>query len=434
MPPSRVSHVPRRPSRPLASLALAGALVLLPSLSLTGCSDSASADDGGSAAADRSGAAVVDATVAPWQHELLDAAFDMASAMPDYPHIKNKARAQEEVVLACYELDLPRKGVAFAEQIPNWRRGVGYADFANWCAERGFAAEAAEALAVAEQVAEDMLGQNEQAWRRDRIRTKVAAAYLHLGRPEDAAPMQAGLAASEAGATEQTRSQLVDEANFDDQIASLEALGATGSLDSLKFVFLSAITLHERFYDDPVRRERAVQLVRDVWGEAPAQIRLETLWAFIETACDHGDLADGLALVEEAQAIMAEVSWHPEDHAAFIARLAGLRFRAGDEEQARTDLDGAWALYERSEDKIIDMFRAETLVPIAEAFVAQGRRDEAQEVYLRAVDEAVVNPNSRPRVANLTSICCSLVLEDLEPTPALRTRLLEEQAALGAPW
>src|SRR6185503_20684098 len=59
--------------------------------------------------------------LAPYQAELLDLAFETVSKMPAVPHIKNRTRAQEEIVEAALALGQPKRARAFSDRIENWR-------------------------------------------------------------------------------------------------------------------------------------------------------------------------------------------------------------------------------------------------------------------------------------------------------------------------
>src|SRR5262245_54547858 len=61
------------------------------------------------------------APLATFQGELLDFAFDVATAIPIQPHIKDRSRAQEQVVAACLELNLRQRAQGYIERIDNWR-------------------------------------------------------------------------------------------------------------------------------------------------------------------------------------------------------------------------------------------------------------------------------------------------------------------------
>ena len=74
------------------------------------------------------------------------------------------------------------------------------------------------------------------------------------------------------------------------------------------------------------------------------------------------------------------------------------------------------------------------MVPIAEAYAAMGDRDTALATYRLAMDQAVINPNSRPRAEDLTMICRSMALGAVEPDAALWARMRQIHQGLGRPW
>jgi hypothetical protein len=148
------------------------------------------------------------------RYELLDVAFSAASAMPAYPHIKNRSRAQEAVVKTCLELEQPQRAVSYIERIDNWRRGAGYAEIAFYCALRGSGDEAARYLDKAVEIA----GRTED-WRRDRIRSKIAETYAYLGQTEEARKFEQGVELFEKGKVAQAKAMICPADAFDEQLA-----------------------------------------------------------------------------------------------------------------------------------------------------------------------------------------------------------------------
>ena len=124
---------------------------------------------------------VADLPLTEYRLELLQLAFDAATAMPLNPHIKNRSLAQELVVRACFELDQPSRALRYTKEIADWRRGVGYADFADYCALRGDTSEVQRYLDLAIEQAQTANDSGEQSWRVDRIRAKIAVTHLRLG-------------------------------------------------------------------------------------------------------------------------------------------------------------------------------------------------------------------------------------------------------------
>ena len=159
--------------------------------------------------------AVLDAELEPYRAELLELAHRMAIALPEFPHVKDRSRLQDDVAAACFALDQPRRALGYVDQIVNWRRGAGYADYAFYCAQRGAEAEAEQYLARAQEIAAWPEDEIKQAWRRDRIRAKIARTYTVLGRPAEAARFAAGLETSEWGQVEAVEAATVPDDEFD---------------------------------------------------------------------------------------------------------------------------------------------------------------------------------------------------------------------------
>ena len=63
-------------------------------------------------------------------------------------------------------------------------------------------------------------------------------------------------------------------------------------------------------------------------------------------------------------------------------------------------------------------------------------RDEASacSLYVRAVDEGMVNANSRPRADDLNERCRSVALQGIAPSDELLMKLQKMRNELGTPW
>ena len=392
------------------------------------------------AAKAESKAAIADAPLAAYQIELLDIAFKAASAFPSKAQLKNRSRIQATVVDASFELDQPRRALAQVEQIDNWRRGVGYADFAFYCAKHGDGSEVQHFLDLADKLAKDLEASTRdedstaQGWQRDRIRSKIACTYLQLGRAEDAARYEQGLADSEIGRVAALRAtQLADDA-FDKQLAALDVAVATGNFDQLRGAIESYAQFFARFYSDLQRRAQLEGKIAAAYAKLPIQVRVESLGALTLTALDHEDPAKALELVANAQQLVDGAQWTAESGIPMRARLAGLRHRAGGQQEARKDLDSGLALYDAQRGEIVDIYRAGVLRPLAEAYQSMGDQAASLKLYKRAIEEGAVNPNSRPRAEDLSATCCSMAIGGVEPDAELRARILHILGGLGDPW
>lgn len=406
-------------------LLLAGSTLFL---FTAGCGKQDRTDD---VAQNKSGVAVslTDKPLAVYQNELLDRAFETAAAIPVKPHIKDRSRAQEKVVEASLELDQPLRAQYLIERIDNWRRGAGYCDLALYCARHGYTSEVQQYLDLAVQISESA-----EDWRRDQIRIKIANTYIWLGQTIQTDRFETGVVDSESGKVDVTKATIASEDHFDEQMNALDALIVPGNFDIVENALKTCANLFNRFYDDAGRRFLAEEKMKSSWGKLPVFKRVELLTELAGFALDHTDQAKALELINEAQQFIDSAQWRPEHRIPLVSALIKLRFRAGDMQKARTDADAMLALFNSQRGKIVNIYRAGALRPLAEAYQSMGDTATALAVYKRAVDEGVENPNSRPRAEDLSAACCSMALHGVEPDAELWTRIRRINEALGDPW
>lgn len=382
---------------------------------------------------------VADAPLAAHRAELLQLAFDAASALPTKPHAKNRARLQEEVAGACLELDQPLRARGYIERIEGWRRGSGYADLALWCARQGAARDAQRYVSLAREVADRALRESEeigdgQAWRHDRIKGRIAAALALLGREDEAHRFSQGVGAADVGTLRAVEASKTDAEGFESEIGRLASPLASGNLDEVKTALGGMARLYDRFHADAKKRELVEQRIRAMWGNIPILLRFEVGHELATLALEHDDDAKAAELAEELLTLVGAPQLGVESRIPLRSRAAALLSRAGDAGAARKEIDAALADFDAQRTRIADIDRADVLRTIAEAYASAGDRDAALRTYLRAAEASVENPNSRPRVEDLVATCCSLAKLDLEPPAELRARLAAIRDGLGEPW
>lgn len=376
-------------------------------------------------------AALKDAPLPEYRRELLDLAFETAAAIPVNPHIKDRSRTQEAVVAACLELDQPVRASSYIERIDNWRRGSCYADLAAHAATRGHTGEARQYLLLAEQVASVTESQD---WRTDNIKVKIARAHALLGQTQETGEFEDAPADSETGKSAGARALPGNADSFDQQMGTIDSLIATGNFDNVKNALSSCSELFHRYYDDADRRAQAEEKIRTSWSSLPVFIRIDLLKALAGAALDHSDQNKALEIVNEAQSLADSYEWPLEHRLSSYAELAGLRHRAGDAERARADADALRDLFANEGSKIVNIYRAGALRPLAQAYQVMGDKEAALSVYRQAVEEGVANPNSRPRAEDLSATCCSMALHGVEPDETLWARVREIRGGLNQPW
>ncbi len=374
---------------------------------------------------------------APFQRELVDLAFDAVSKFPvdNDLNVKNRSRAQETVVDAALDLGLLDRSAAYAEDIVNWRRGVCLANLAAKTLEYDESAKVQDLLEMAGRIAEQVRQDpNEQKWRHDRVVARIARAKLKLGQAEEVARMVQGLEASEMPIVAAARAEVVRADAYDRQLEIVDEICKVGDFEQVRGALLACTRFFDRFYDDEARRGAAEQRVVHGYKKLPVPVRIELISEIVEVALDREDLETAKRLITAADDYKVQAKFRAEDDTPLVARLAGLRGRVGDVEQARKELKEALADFDGALRTIPDMFRARALRPVAEAYQSFGDTEAAHAVFARAIEDGALNPNSRPRAIDLSETCCSMAKAGVEPSAELLRRMTQIRDQLGSPW
>jgi tetratricopeptide (TPR) repeat protein len=380
--------------------------------------------------------ALADAQVDPFQTRLLDLAFAAASKLPAKPHIKTRSKLQQDVVSADLELALPSRALADLGKIEDWRRGSCLADLACYYARNGVADRARELVQEAKAIAESKDVGITQDWHKDRILAKAASALAWLGDAEQAAKLSRGLVESETGKVDAVRARLSASNDFEARLADAQKQIDTGHLDLALNALKACVQLYDRFFEQPSLREKAELTIRK-GGEStklPLQMRVDLLVDLAGSAAAHADQATAVRLLDDAGAMHGKQNWMLNDSIPFRARLATLRYKAGDPQRAQLEVEDQFATYLKQRAQIQDFDRCEALLPLAEAFQAMGASAKALAVYRKAIEDGSENPNARTRVEDLVAALNSMAVHALEPDPSLWEAIHKVDAGLKDPW
>lgn len=375
-------------------------------------------------------------SVAPFQTDLIELAFRAASEFPRDPHIKNRCRTQEGVVAACLELGLTRQALTFTQRIENWRGGLCYANLAHYCVDHGIGADVDAFLRKALEIAENSItGTESQTWRRDRIRARVATVYSMKGQRERGQRLAAGLGPTERGILVVDEARSLTDDGFEAALALTDQVIAGGNFEAVRAQLQKCAALYERYFDDPSRREALERRVCDPAMHAlPAAVRIQLITSVARTAAQRGDAAKALELVARADRIRDAIDWSPEHRLPLDAALARVEHAAMSTDAAVRRLDASVAFFDANRQRTINMYRGGALRPIAAAYHEVGRTHQAWATYDKVLDEALENPNSRPRAIDLAETCCSLAVHGIEPSVEFMDRLRRIYEDLDHPW
>jgi hypothetical protein len=380
-------------------------------------------------------APLADARLDGARRELLNLAFQSASAMPLEPHIKNRSRAQEAVIEAGLELGQAKTVRTMIDEVANWRRGACLAELAYYCATHD---DAARVLSLIESAAESLAQTDDdmaQGWRRDRLRTKMARALLAIGDGESAAKWSQGAIDAEIArlAAEAARTMTLEQAR--NYLEGIDRVVSTTLFEQVMGTLEIAADLYGMHYADAELRAAFETKIKESWKLMPIGVRLSLLAKLADGATNAGDQETALRLLDEATVMLDGYEWgQMRNHVPLIALIAEGRARAGDLDGAEGEVRRGLATFKAGQAATPDVFQARALRPLAEASMALGKPELATELYTLTVQVGLSNPNSRPRAEDLSATAASMATHSFEPSAELWGTLRGALNSLGTPW
>ncbi len=373
---------------------------------------------------------IKDEPIDTYQKELLNFAFETTAMIPVKPHIKDRCRALQKVVETALELNQAKRALEYIGAINNWRKGECYAGLAFYCAERGYNANALRFIKLADAISEDA-----EDWRKDRITAKTSETRAIISKPELTGLLATSSGEAGKGLFTVERASIVNEEDlFFDQILHLDNLLESGNFDMVRNSLKGHTALFNNYYENDDFRNLIEEKIKFSWNKMPVFIRFELLLDLAGIALDHQDYAKAFELVNEAQLYIDTAKWSPEYKIKFESELIAKRFLSGDKSRARTDARALRSYYNFQRVKIVNIYRAGTLRPLAEVYHLMGDTGTALSLYKQTIAEGIENPNSRPRAEDLASTCLSMALHGAKPDNELWIRIGQIKNTLSNPW
>lgn len=377
----------------------------------------------------------VDAPLASAQQAMLEAVWRATSRLPDVPHQKNRSRIQALLVVGCIEAGLPVRARTWSADITGWERGQCLAELADHCVQNRLDVDVDALLATALQIADDaMRGDDAQAWRRDRIRAKVAAVRLAQGHHEVAGALTKDLVDAEVANLAAVRAAQLDAKDLERQLADLQQMLASENVDRAQPALQLCVHLLARFAADEAARECLLDLMQNAYPKLPLTMRIDVLLAAADAATAAGQREVARLLASRCNTLVLGKGWLPEDQVALRARVATSLARAGDQQAARAGLDDAMTQFDATRERIVDVFRGEALRPIAIGYAVLGDAERAASAFRLALTEGMANPNGRPRLEDLAKTTLAMLASDFVPPADLVQRVEAIASELTAPW
>lgn len=358
--------------------------------------------------------------VEAYQLELLDLAWQAAVAYPINPHIKNRARAEEQVVLGAVAIGKPQLAWDRADRVVNWRRGACYAEIAHYLLENDQTEHVEYFLQEAIRHSKDRL----QGWRHDRVKARVAQARILLGQTEQADSLIAEEDLAGEGERLSTEASLARGDEEYDRILKLcDELVASEGYEAILGALSAYADLYDRYYTDAGRRAQLREKMNAAWQPIPAIRRFELLARLTESAIAHKDQDNARSLAEEADELRHGYAWGLDYDLRLRSDMSRLFAELGEEKRAKALLEEALPIFEAGHEKLENFYRGGALRPIAEGYARLGDTERAHQVYARVVELGAVNPNLRPRISDINATCVSMARHGVRPSAELLDRI-----------
>lgn len=354
-----------------------------------------------------------------FQLELLDLAWQAAVAYPINPHIKNRGRAEEQVVHGALAIHQPHLAWGYTKKVVNWRKGACHAEIAHYLIEQEDPEHVAYFLRQAILNSKDP----KQGWRQARVEARVNAARLLIGKDvvagtqakeEDFAGQGQAISAKAVGANSEV---------FDELIASLDSMVEREGYDEMWAAMQAYAELYRHHYPNLERRALITEKARVAWKDMPGIRRFEIMLRFANAALEHEDIQAAAQWVDEADAIRRSYRWAIESDLKLRSEIARALARINRKPAAQDLLSETAELADRELKNLQDLYRANALRPVAEAYAELGDKERALELYVVLVDLGALNPNIRPRVSDITATCVSMAVHGIQPDASLLNRI-----------
>ena len=374
-----------------------------------------------------------------WRVELLEFAGTSAEKLPLHPHIRNRSVAMLEVVDALLALGALDEAKSLGDRIPDWRRAVAHARFAEAVLKRN----GKDALSVARpslEIATNLAAPNrvDQEWHRTDILISMARAWVAVGEYDKAQSLvegeqiedyQVGVVGSEINAARDAT-----EAELKQQLSEHRATMQLQLMDRSQTAIRSLLKLYGRFYHEVAQREQIESTIKSGWGGVPLEIQIRTLVALGRHAINSQDLETAFRLAGEAKAMVRDANFSPQWFIRLMSPVAALTHASGREGAARQMLDECRVLFDASFQEINPVYRNRTMVDLAEGYFSIGDPVEACAAYLEGFEHSAENPNGRPQMQAIVQVACSYAIHAESENEEVSARLRSVGEALSAPW
>ena len=374
-----------------------------------------------------------------WRVDLLEFAGASAEKLPLDPHIRNRSVAMLDVVDALLELGATSEAKQLGDRIPDWRRGMAHARYAEAVLLRDGKSsldlvrpslEIANNLAAPERV--------EQEWHRTDILIAISKAWTAVGDFQKAKALIEGeqLEDYQVGVVDSAvaKAKGMTASNVKERLAGLQETMRLQLMDRSQTAIRSLLGMHLQFYSDETIRSEIESSIKAGWKGVPIEIQIRTLIALGNHAVQNEDSENAQRLAAEADGMVRSAKFTPQWFIRLLAPVASLKHAAGQEGAARQMLDECRGLFDAANNEINPVYRNRTMVALAEGYLSVGASSDAFSAYLAGFEHSAANPNGRPQMQAIVQVACSYAVHADSENQEVSSRLRTVGDALSAPW
>lgn len=384
------------------------------------------------------------------QRFLIVNTFDAINKMPTVPHERTRNRELAKMVDTLIESKEYELAEQFIEKIENWRKQQKQVQLATAYFKEGIVQKAEILIQQVEAIAykitslksaEPQLSDAERVFleqyddfRVDRIKVALSAYYLEKGEKVKSEDWSKNVLPTEQADFIKLKAFALVGEDYEAAIIINDML-ATGETFEGKCAAIDGyVALYSYYYDDEAKRTELAEKILRYTKTLPIMYRVEWLHKMAVSAHDFNDTINAERFFNEAAALISTVSLGHRMYFPLKSSNIITAFTIGKEEAAAVQAVDLRNKYNEIKTSIFNIYRADLLIACAEAFMAVGNEDASYTAYLDAIDQAGVNPNSRPRVEDLTIIVQSLIRNDVVLSEEIKTKLVSLSDSVDTPW
>ncbi len=384
------------------------------------------------------------------QAEAISKTAEALLLLPDHPHERNRNRELATVVEFLIDSHDLERAQSFRAKITNWRADQLKAKIATAYYESGKKDLAEKMIKEVSVVADTVTGwkagmiaatgehknyfDKYDDFRLDRIKVALAEYCWISGDKEAAKKWSENVLPAEQSDFIKKQALALAEADYDASLAINMILAEGETFEGKKAAVDGVVLLYGLYFKDAEKRDHLKSLIDRYSISMPIMYRVEWLHDMALAADENGDAELARSFYHEASLFISQSEFRPRLFFPLKASNIITAHKLQFEDEALEAAKLLYKTYGESEGSIYNIHRADVLCSIGEVFAFIGKMDRAEQVYLNALDQAVVNPNSKPRLEDLNLITLSLVEYDVPLTPSLNEEMNGLIKSLGTPW